>query len=285
MDVNIVGGGYLRPLTISWLANSNGKDKAYVTRNYFAGDAYGKTYLAYNQNDNYGVRPMMTINGDILITGGDGSYNSPYVFGDTEKAQGGDLLNTRQTGEYVKISGKLWRIIKSENDGTTKVVMNDTLGTLDDDISCYPVSSNGKIEYNPKDKKSVAYFINNNVSNYVKTNYFVNHEIEVPIYKDKIIYGEETKTKKYKVVFSAPNMYEMFSAQSTDIDGHNSYGYWLVNSSNKKWNAGAISDAGSPYNVKLMNSEAKGIRPVAFVKKGSVIVSGNGTADKPYKLK
>jgi len=285
MDVNIVGGGYLRPDTISWVANDNGKGKAYVTRTFFAGDAYGKTFITYKVDDNFGVRPMMTINGEVLITGGNGTYSSPYIFGDTVKANGGDALNTRQTGEYVKISGKLWRIIKTNNDGTTKVIMNNTIGSLDDEVTCFPVTKNGLIEYNPKNKSSVGYYINNNVSNYIKTTYFVNHEIEVPIYKSKIIYGEETKTKKYKVVFSAPNMYEIFSAQSNDIDGNDSSGYWLVNSTNSKWITGVIADAGSPYNVKLVENESSGIRPVAYVKKGAVIVSGNGTADKPYKLK
>lgn len=285
MDVNIVGGGYLKPITISWVANSASKEKAYVTRNLFLGEEYGKSFLTYSVDDNYGVRPMMTLNGEILITGGDGTYNSPYVFGDVEVGKGGDLVNTRQTGEYVKVSGKLWRIIKTNSDGTTKVIMNDTLGTLENDITCFPVSKNGSIEYNPKDKSSVGYYINNEVSNYIKTSYFVNHEIEVPVYKNKIIYGEEQKTKKYKVVFSSPDMYEIFSAQSTNLEDHSSSGYWLINSSNSKWITGAISDAGSPYNVKLMNSESNGIRPVAFIKRGAVIVSGNGTASKPYVVK
>lgn len=285
MDVNIVGGGYLRPNTISWVANDNGKGKAYVTRNIFYGDAYTKTFITYNVDDNYGVRPMMTINGDILITGGNGTYSSPYIFDDNEKAKGGDSLNTRFTGEYVKISGKLWRIVNVSNDGTTKVIMNDTLGMSGEDVSCINTSSDGKLEYNPKNKSSVGYYINNNVSNYIKTTYFANHEIEVPVYKSKIIYGEEIKTKKYKVVFSAPNMYELFSAQSTDVIGHKSSGYWLVNSSNTKLIAGVISDIGVPYNIKIEKNEASGIRPVAYVKKNAVIVSGNGTVDKPYKLK
>ena len=37
--------------------------------------------------DNYGVRPMMTINGSSLLVGGDGSSDNPYVFDDIKKAK------------------------------------------------------------------------------------------------------------------------------------------------------------------------------------------------------
>ena len=63
--------------------------------------------------------------------------------------------------------------------------------------------------------------------------------ITVPIYKKDIKYGEESSTKKYKVKLSAPNMYEMFSAQPQNSVTNS---YWMVNTSQADRIAGAIVD-------------------------------------------
>ena len=226
---------FMKPYTISWTANAKDSKNAYLTRStQFPNNA---KYLGYPVIDNYGVRPMMTIKGDALIVDGDGTITNPYTFGDTKKAKGGSLLNERFTGEYVSIDGYTYRIVKTNNDGTTKVISDFTVekaltsaGTID-----------GKIVYDPTNKESVGYYINNRVSEYVSTSQFVKHEIEVPIYKNKITYGDEVKTKKYSVKLSAPNMFEMFSAQPrNDMAGS----YWMLNTSEKEGVGAAIYQAG-----------------------------------------
>lgn len=282
LDINKTGGvtSYLKPTTMSWIANTKSDKEAYVTRNIFYGEDYGKNFLEYDVDENYGVRPVFTLNGDILIKGGDGTYNNPYIFEDFKPAKGGSLLNERQVGEYVKISKKIWRIIDVDSDGAIKVIIESNVSSLDElGIS---VNDSKKIEYNPKDKGSVAYYINNKIQNYVKTDLFVNHEYEVPIYKDKIIYGEEIKTKKYKSVLFAPNMYDLFSAQN---GFHNSLSYWLRNSSNKLHIAGYISNLGVPINMELDYGEIGGIRVEGYLKNTTVISSGKGTYMKPYIIK
>ena len=136
------------------------------------------------------------------------------------------------------------------------------------------------ITYDPKDKNSVAYFIQNKANEYVETKYFVSHEVEVPVYKKGIIYGTESSTKKYKLLLSAPNMFEMFSAQPQR--SQSAHSYWLNNTSSVERTAGAIYDVGVPLNETINNSEALGIRVVAFVKKKSAISSGKGTVNEPY---
>ena len=282
IDVNKAAGdgNFMKPTTISWVANSKNSKEAYVTRNVFFGDAYGKDYLSYSVNDNYGVRPMMTISGDSLILTGDGTVNSPYTFGDTQKAKGGDLVNTRFTGEYLSINNALYRIVSVEKDGTTKVISEFTLGNLNEQVTCLANPDDDHVSYDPKDKNSVAYFIQNRASEYLDTSYFTPHEIEVPIYKKKIIYGTETTTKKYKVLLSAPNMFEMFSAQPRRVQ--NMYSYWLINTSLDGRRAGAIYDRGIPYNDEIPKYEALRIRVVAYLKKKFIISSGNGTLNSPY---
>lgn len=286
VEVNKAQAGdtnFMKPFTMSWVSNKKSDKEAYVTRKYFVGDAAGKSFLSYNIDDNYGVRPMMIMNGNTNILGGDGSFLNPYYFEDINIGATSSLVNERKTGEYIEDHGTLWRIIDTMDDGTTKVITVDTLGYGMDSPKIYTEAE--IIKYNPNNKNNIAYYINNNLNDYVDTSNFVNHEIEVPIYKDKIIYGKEIETKKYKVKLSAPNMYEMFSAQSATEKFANSRSYWLLNTSNTKRKTGAITDIGVPVNEEMQLYDTYGFRLVAYLKKDKVIVSGEGTYYYPYIIK
>ena len=280
IEVNKAQGedNFMRPNTMSWIANKKDSKNAYLTRSFFFGKEEDKTYLSYSIDDNYGVRPMMTIKGDTLITDGNGTYNNPYVFGDVKKAKGGTSLNERFTGEYISIDGDVYRIIKTNSDGTTKVISDFTIS----EAAVRNDSVDGKFTYNPTDKSTIAYYINNRVSEYVNTKYFVKHEIEVPIYKDNIVYGNEIKNKKYEVVLSAPNMYEIFSAQPQNPV---SKSYWMLNTSQKEKIGAGLLEIGVPINGEVEFNTKLGIRIVAFTKKGTTISSGQGTVENPYVIK
>lgn len=286
VEVNKAQAGdtnFMKTFTMSWVSNKKSDKEAYVTRKYFVGDAAGKSFLTYNIDDNYGVRPMMIMNGNTNILGGDGSFLNPYYFEDINIGATSSLVNERKTGEYIEDHGTLWRIIDTMDDGTTKVITVDTLGYGMDSPKIYTEAE--IIKYNPNNKNNIAYYINNNLNDYVDTSNFVNHEIEVPIYKDKIIYGKEIETKKYKVKLSAPNIYEMFSAQSATEKFANSRSYWLLNTSNTKRKTGAITDIGVPVNEEMQLYDTYGFRLVAYLKKDKVIVSGEGTYYYPYIIK
>ena len=285
-DINLAEEGndnFMKTYTLSWTSNRKNNKKAYVTRKVFYGKNFGHLYVTYGVNDNYGVRPMFTIKGDSLIVGGDGTIENPYVFGDVKKAKPGSLLNERFTGEYISIDGELYRIVETEKNGATRVIAYYTVGAYGGNIECSASSDKEVITYNPKDASSVAYFINNQVSAYVNTKYFVNHEIKVPIYKNKIVYGEEVETKKYTVKLSAPNMYEMFSAQPRRES--TSLSYWLVNSSKAKRTTGMIYTMGVPINEEIPAFEKANVRIVAYLGHKTTIVNGKGTYESPYLIK
>ena len=75
-------------------------------------------------------------------------------------------------------------------------------------------------------------------------------------------------------------MFEMFSSQPQR--SQSAHSYWLNNTSSVERTAGAIYNIGVPLNETINNSEALGIRVVAFVKKKSAISSGKGTINEPY---
>ena len=281
--VDYIGYNYMKPNTISWTANSKSKSEAYVTRDFFFEEDEGKLYVSYDKDRNYGVRPMFTISGKTLITGGEGTETKPFVFGDTPKAKGGSLLNERYTGEYLTIEGTLFRIVDVQKDGTTRVISNGTLGTSEDDVRCTANPFDQKIVYDPKDPNSVAYFINSYAGNYLDVSYFVNHEFEIPIYKNKILYGEEVETKTIKSKVAAPDMFEMFAAQPQRDSGCSSY--WLINSSKADRIVGAVYVIGVPINEEMPAYSDMYIRVAGYLKKNTIISSGDGTHYSPYIVK
>ena len=109
----------------------------------------------------------------------------------------------------------------------------------------------------------------------------VTREISVPIYKDAASYKGEVETKKYKVKFAAPDMYEMFSAPQVN----SGMGYWLINSSKTEFRKYVYSNIGIVmYDDELSNDYETYIRPTAYFDKSVKIVSGSGTKEDPYKI-
>ena len=285
VEVNKAAAGsenFMKTYTMSWVGNSGDDGKAYITRSFFSAENEGKSFIAYDTTYNFGVRPMFTIKGNISAVSGDGSITDPYTFGDSTPIKGGEELNNASTGEYVNISGDLYRVIDVEN-GYTKVVAEDSITRSSELVLAVPTIAVTELTYNPKVKGSVAYIINNESGQYIDTSYFVNHNVKVPIYKKDIIYGEEVKTEKYKAKVFAPNMYEMFSAQ-VNAYGHVSHGYWYLNTSKTSFYISAVTDIGVPLN-KETRYLSFGIRPCGYIKDNVIVTSGLGTRNNPYIIK
>ena len=274
------GNSYLYPGNIIWTNNSKNGDEAYTANIWFF-TSFTK-YKAFNKDYNFGVRPVLTIKGDTLIIDGDGTLEHPYSIGDVESAKDGDKTYTRYVGEYVSMNGRLYRII-GEDGKNTKVI---SIGSIYDTegnavVTYYDTDTNAKI-YNPKEKGNIGYFINNNTSQYINDEYFVNKTIEVPIYKNQIKYGKEVDTKEYKVKFSAPNLYEMFSAS----DAYETIGqsYWYLNSSRTANVKAAMSNIGTMFYDPIYDSATYGVRIVGFLDEDCSIVRGDGTYSNPYVI-
>lgn len=277
-DENI---NFMKPFTMSWVADKKSDKEAYVTRNIaFLAVDRGVSFYPYDVTENYGVRPMIKIKGGQFVTSGDGTRENPYSFGDTKKFKKSEPLNKREVGEYVSDGSTMWRIVKIMEDGTTKVISSTVESGYQDNLRCYPTNTTGIFLYNPDDKTSVGYCINNKAVEFFNVSNFANHEIEVPIYKNKIIYGEEQETKKYKALLSAPDMFEMFSAHPNERGS-----YWLINSSKTAYMTGTISEIGVPINYKNNDLLRLSVRPVGFFKSTVVVTNGRGTETNPYLIK
>lgn len=282
-EINKVGvaeENYLMRDTITWIGNKKDGKNTYANRKYFFGT--NNKYMSFENKHNYGVRPVITIRGNVLINDGNGTEKSPYILEDYVKPQKNVEVNKRYSGEYITYGGILWRIIEANKDGTTKIISEGSLRENGNVIKVsHEIETTKNVSYNPKQKGNVGYYINNRSSEYVDTAYFVNKNITVPIYKGEPNYGKEVDTKIYKVKVGAPNMYEMFSA-TTDSPLISSY--WLVNSSKSEIENPGVSEIGVVMDGIESTFYQYGIRPVANLNSKCVINSGTGTKNDPYVI-
>lgn len=271
------GNSYLYPETIDWVANAKTNKESWTTREYFS-DSTSK-YMEFSKDYNFGIRPVLTIKGDALITSGDGTSEKPYMIDDYDIGTSGDKVNTRLSGEFIEYSNMLWQIIETTDSSLTKVISYNTM-TVDSlrDIS-YPTGGTKNI-YNPNKKGNIGYIINQKASDAIDEKYFVKTEIEVPIYKTLATYKGTSSTKKYNVKFHAPNMYEMHTARNTNTQRS----YWLMNSSNEEYRRYIVSEIGVVFYEKEGTPTDAGTRIVGYLDKNCQIVQGQGTKDNPYKI-
>lgn len=274
-------GTYLKPATMSWLANEKNNQEAYVTRNIFYGQTTPTPAISANKLNNYGVRPVITIKGSSLIKSGVGTIEDPYVLEDHVEPKEFDKLNTRVIGEYLDYSNILWRISEIMPDGTIKIITDENISDTTDFLKIsYDESINKKV-YNPTQKGNIAYYINNDVTKYIDTTYLVEKTITVPIYKDNILYGKEIETVRYKALLSAPNMYEIFSAHTMR---NTMSSYWVLNSSTKEYHKGVVNEVGVVPTGEISDFDKHGIRLVAYLNAKTYITSGKGSINDPYQI-
>ena len=271
------GNSYLYPETIDWVANVKTNKEGWTTREYFSDSTL--KYMEFSKDYNFGIRPVLTIKGDALITSGDGTSEKPYMIDDYDIGKSGDKVNTRLSGEYIEYSNMLWQIIETIDSSLTKVISYNTM-TVDSlsDIS-YPLGET-KNMYNPTKKGNIGYIINQKASDAVDEKYFVKNKIEVPIYKTLATYKGTSSTKKYNVKFHAPNMYEMHTARNSNTQRS----YWLMNSSSEEFRRYIVSEIGVVFYQKEGTPTDAGTRIVGYLDKDCQIVQGQGTKDNPYKI-
>lgn len=277
VDAN-TGRSYLYPDTIVWLANNKSNKESWTTRRAFI-DNNNSKYMEFSKDYNFGIRPVITIKGSNLITSGTGTENDPYQIDDMKTGKPDEKLNTRYSGEYIEYSNMLWRIVETEKSGTVKVVSNSNVPIAGEERIGYDDNITNKI-YNPNQKGNVGYKINQKAADTIDEKYFVKTEIEVPIYKTTSKYKKETTTKKYKVKFHAPDMYDLYSARNSN----NLLSYWLINSSQKENFEYMVSEIGVIYYNEPIEEESAGTRVVGYLNKDCKIVSGKGTEERPYKI-
>lgn len=111
----------------------------------------GKLGLSEN-NDIYGIKPVIRINGNIDIIDGNGTSDKPYIIEDEQALFGG----------YVKLGNDLWRIYNVEGDNI-KLILDNYLVVNGSNLEMKYSTDN--YYHNDMINTSLAYYLNNNYLN------------------------------------------------------------------------------------------------------------------------
>ena len=155
-----------------------------------------------------GIRPSINLRSDVKIVSGSGTENDPYrLLGDSDTNLSGTKLNTRYSGEYIRLGtgdNNLYRIVSHETPELTKIVNSE------------PLKENGEfinLSLNPNEVKD---FINNVfISDYFEDGQFSMISENTVWYWSSVSDGESYKLAKYKNT----NGDELISNTSIDTIG------------------------------------------------------------------
>ena len=241
------------------------------------------------------VRPVINLKANVAIKSGDGTVNNPYkLIGDKEDAKANTtLINTRNSGEYVKFNDELYRIVNIENK-KTKIIKYDYVknGT---DIVLKKFGTD--VNYGNGDSDDYAdYYLNNTWYNSLTTssknlletnNYYLGESYYGQSYKNSICITKNTietikscqkTTSIWNGKIGLPRLGEMFASQDS-VNGTNAI--WIITKAGDSivWNI----EPGGYSNYNYPNA-TYAIRPSIYLKSNIVITNGDGTRSNPFEI-
>lgn len=274
-NAKVEDSNYLNEMNEVWTYNKKDKNTSWSGTNYAIG---GKSYQESNNNSILGIKPVLNIKKDTSVVSGNGSFENPYrLEGNTKNGKKGEKISSSKVGSYINYSGYIWRVIGKEEDDTTHITMTSSIE--DNNATYYTYFDSVSSSYNPKSKTNLGYRIVNDISKYVKTNYFENKEIEVPTYKDNVSYLYSDNIKKYKVKLAATSIFSLFSNETT---GGGTSWYRESVSNKKIAYLNPLDDIATKYSYSEMDEYS--IRVSGYLQKDIVIKDGDGTYTNPYQL-
>lgn len=255
--------GFLNNNTYFWLMDFNQNNELY-----YVFDKGGiNTTSEYNKH-HYGIRPVITIDGTLLLTSGDGTKGNPYSLDEYEDYK---LINVG-VGEYLEYNNNLWRII-SKQDKSVKAIMEGYIKENDQEIEKIFSTKNNTFDIN--DKNNIAYYLNNDYYNSLNNKEYL---VKGPFYTGKYT----TDTHDYKLVYKEkinayiglPQVGDLYintynnTLTSLAITDHMNNILYIINENN------------SLYTSKI--NEKEKIRPVINLDGNLIALSGEGTKESPY---
>lgn len=225
------------------------------------------------------VRPVIVIKRDSLIYGGDGTKDNPYLL--TAKKNESKKLNEHTSGEYVEFSNLSWRIVHINENGTTRLVLNQDIYEDGESKLITDFDKTKATKFDPNQEGNIGYFLN--------------HEFIMRLNEDKLDYadfditnydfdeGYQGLQKKFiSAKIGTIAIGEMFSTQPSYMQNP----VWVMNSylSNAGFIRNGYVNYGEP-NFHYYSNVKTTARPVVNVKGDVEIIKGSGTSTDPYIVK
>ena len=214
--------------------------------------------------DLIGLRPVITVKGNINIVSGNGTLNSPYTF-ESEKGM---------FGAYVKLDKDTWRIYQV-NEDTINLVSNNLLELNNEAIE--RIYTNKGYSYNSSKWNTLAYYLNNTYLNSLS-------------YKDKIelnnwangYYGADNNYNYKEALTDTKDAY-VGLLNITNIRLNNDLKNYFLMTGNTK-NGSLVYLASNNGTIYSTSSDEKNyVLPTITIKK-ELLTKGEGTIDSPLEM-
>lgn len=214
--------------------------------------------------DLIGLRPVITVKGNINIVSGNGTLNSPYTF-ESEKGM---------FGAYVKLGEDTWRVYQV-NEDTINLVSNNLLELNNEAIE--RIYTNKGYSYNSSKWNTLAYYLNNTYLNSLS-------------YKDKIelnnwangYYGADNNYNYKEALTDTKDAY-VGLLNITNIRLNNELKNYFLMTGNTK-NGSLVYLASNNGTIYSTSSDEKNyVLPTITIKK-ELLTKGEGTIDSPLEM-
>ncbi len=223
--------------------------------------------LSYESiNNKYGIRPVITIDGNSTIYDGNGTAENPYLLNDRKTLK----LSDTYVGEYILFHNQLWKVISKENN-SIKIASEDCLKN-EETVCIEKIYSN---QSNNIEKSELMIFLNTDYYQSLSNKDFLtkgsfytgSYSLMTNDYRTTL-----TDTKDLTVGFLS--LGEMFAY---DIDNS----YLMTTDSNNDLSIYSVNNHSLYQNI-VTNSLY--IRPAIHLKSNIKIIKGNGSYLSPYQL-
>ena len=226
------------------------------------------------------------------VIGGNGKRYNPYrINGDKKTGNTGELINTRLSGEYVKVDNKVYRIVGIENN-KTKLTSVDYAKSGNQNLSkSFGSNTRWGTSVSSGSDDYWGYYLNNTwitteLQKYITTGTYYLGQVSVSSsYKNSICSNSNTTepiisctktTSTWTGKVGLPRVGEMFSAQLGKGRSNGASYMWLITPYSSS-TVVKITDYGS-FNSNITSGQFV-VRPSIYLKPEVIITGGDGMSE------
>ena len=221
----------------------------------------------YSTSTAIGVRPAISIYAGIKVIEGEGTKENPYQLeGNAIQNINNEHLNTRTSGEYVKINDILYRIVNIV-DNKTKLVSVDAI-TIDD-VTNKTMNNQNYTLSNIYTYLNGAWYESLSIKNKISLGDWC-----IASEEESLNLTECTNNKSFKI--GLPKYGELFASDFAKTNNN----FWTLTPDNTN---GIISISKSNI-IGLETGKVAGVKPSFYLDSTTTINSGSGTETDPFVL-
>ena len=240
--------------------------------------------------DPYGIRPVINVSKNSIITEGTGTLKNAYILNQSTNDKTGKLNEESSSGEYVILNNKTYRVVSKDVNGI-KLIYDGYYEEIKGTTYKMAFGTNNIFSTNA----GIGQKLNTDVLSWIG---FSNKIVELNWYATT---GIVDGTKYTDVLTNTGNsvkakvgligIVEILSGQSASILTNNynvrssrlnTEYYWTINRHTNSSMTWLAYDDGFSNDQTITGSFA--IRPVIVVNNDTMITSGNGTLENPYVI-